>query len=188
MARLELKKLRKSFQTVEVIHGVDLTVDDGSFTVFVGPSGCGKSTLLRMVAGLEEVTSGEVLLDGQRCDHMLPAARGMAMVFQSDALYPHMSVHENLRFGLVCQGLPKQEIEARIARAAAILQIAPLLQRRPSQLSGGQSQRVAIGRAIVKEPKAFLFDEPLSNLDAELRVKMRSEITSLHRRLGSTMI
>jgi multiple sugar transport system ATP-binding protein len=188
VARLELRNLRKSFQTVEVIHGIDLAIDDGSFTVFVGPSGCGKSTLLRMIAGLEEVSSGEVFIDDVRCDHLLPAARGMAMVFQSYALYPHMSVHENLRFGLVCQGLPKKQIEARIARAADILQITHLLQRRPSQLSGGQSQRVAIGRAIVKEPKAFLFDEPLSNLDAELRVKMRSEIVSLHRRLGSTMI
>jgi multiple sugar transport system ATP-binding protein len=140
------------------------------------------------VAGLEDVTSGEIRLDGARCDHLIPSARGMAMVFQSYALYPHMSVHENLRFGLVCQGLPRGEIEARIARAADILQIIPLLQRKPSQLSGGQSQRVAIGRAIVKEPKAFLFDEPLSNLDAELRVKMRSEIIGLHRRLGSTMI
>src|ERR1700722_12072395 len=188
MAKLELKSLRKSFQSVEVIHGVDLTVEDGSFTVFVGPSGCGKSTLLRMIAGLEDASSGEVLLDNLRCDHLIPAARGMAMVFQSYALYPHMSVHENLRFGLVCQGLPKAQIEARIARAADILQIVPLLQRKPHQLSGGQSQRVAIGRAIVKEPKAFLFDEPLSNLDAELRVKMRSEIISLHRRLGATMI
>jgi len=188
VARLELKNIRKSFQSVEVIHGVDLAVEDGSFTVFVGPSGCGKSTLLRMVAGLEDVTSGEILLDGARCDHLIPAARGMAMVFQSYALYPHMSVHENMRFGLVCQKLPAREIEARIARAAEILQISHLLQRRPSQLSGGQSQRVAIGRAIVKEPKAFLFDEPLSNLDAELRVKMRSEIVALHRRLGATMI
>ena len=188
MARLELKDLRKSFQSVEVIHGINLTVNDGSFTVFVGPSGCGKSTLLRMIAGLEDASSGEVLLDNLRCDHLIPAARGMAMVFQSYALYPHMSVHENLRFGLVCQGLPKAQIEARIARAADILQIAHLLQRKPSQLSGGQSQRVAIGRAIVKEPKAFLFDEPLSNLDAELRVKMRSEIVGLHRRLGATMI
>jgi len=188
LARLELRQLRKSFQTVEVIHGIDLTVDDGSFTVFVGPSGCGKSTLLRMVAGVEDVTSGEILLDGARCDRLIPAARGMAMVFQSYALYPHMSVYENLRFGLVCQRVGRAEIAARIARAADILQIAHLLARRPSQLSGGQSQRVAIGRAIVKEPKAFLFDEPLSNLDAELRVKMRSEIVALHRRLGTTMI
>ena len=161
MARLELKGVRKSFQSVEVIHGVDLTVEAGSFTVFVGPSGCGKSTLLRMIAGLEDVTVGEILLDGRRCEHLIPAARGMAMVFQSYALYPHMSVRENLRFGLVCQGLPKAEIAARIGRAADILQIAALLERKPAQLSGGQSQRVAIGRAIVKEPKAFLFDEPL---------------------------
>ena len=188
MAELQLKGVRKSFQSVEVIHGMDLVVKSGSFTVFVGPSGCGKSTLLRMIAGLEDVTAGEIRLDGERCEHLLPSARGMAMVFQSYALYPHMSVRENLRFGLVCHKVPKAEIAERIARAADILQIAHLLERQPSQLSGGQSQRVAIGRAIVKEPKAFLFDEPLSNLDAELRVKMRSEIFALHRRLGSTMI
>jgi multiple sugar transport system ATP-binding protein len=188
MAKLELKGVRKSFQSLEVIHGVNLSVEDGSFTVFVGPSGCGKSTLLRMIAGLEELTSGEVHIGGTRCDHLLPSARGMAMVFQSYALYPHMSVYENLRFGLVNQKLPKPEIDARIRRAAEILQISELLARRPSQLSGGQSQRVAIGRAIVKEPEAFLFDEPLSNLDAELRVKMRTEIVSLHRRLKSTMV
>jgi multiple sugar transport system ATP-binding protein len=188
MAKLELKGVRKSFQSLEVIHGIDLTVEDGSFTVFVGPSGCGKSTLLRMIAGLEELTSGEVHIGGRRCDHLLPSARGMAMVFQSYALYPHMSVYENLRFGLVNQKIPKPEIDARIRRAAEILRISELLGRRPSQLSGGQSQRVAIGRAIVKEPQAFLFDEPLSNLDAELRVKMRSEIISLHRRLKSTMV
>jgi ABC-type sugar transport system ATPase subunit len=188
MAKLELKRVHKSFQSLEVIHGIDLTVEDGSFTVFVGPSGCGKSTLLRMIAGLEEVTSGEIHIGGNRCDHLLPSARGMAMVFQSYALYPHMSVYENLRFGLVNQKLPKPEIDARIRRAADILRISELLARRPSQLSGGQSQRVAIGRAIVKEPGAFLFDEPLSNLDAELRVKMRSEIVSLHRRLKSTMV
>ena len=188
MAKLELKGVHKSFQSLEVIHGIDLTVEDGSFTVFVGPSGCGKSTLLRMIAGLEEVTSGEIHIGGKRCDHLLPSARGMAMVFQSYALYPHMSVYENLRFGLVNQKIPKPEIDARIRRAADILRISELLARRPSQLSGGQSQRVAIGRAIVKEPGAFLFDEPLSNLDAELRVKMRSEIVSLHRRLKSTMV
>jgi ABC-type sugar transport system ATPase subunit len=188
MARLELKQVRKSFQSLEVIHGIDLAVEDGSFTVFVGPSGCGKSTLLRLIAGLEELTAGEVHIGGTRCDHLLPSARGMAMVFQSYALYPHMSVYENLRFGLENQKLPKAEIDDRIRGAAEILQISNLLTRRPSQLSGGQSQRVAIGRAIVKEPKAFLFDEPLSNLDAELRVKMRSEIVSLHRRLKSTMI
>jgi multiple sugar transport system ATP-binding protein len=188
MAKLELKGVHKSFQSLEVIHGIDLTVEDGSFTVFVGPSGCGKSTLLRMIAGLEELTSGEVHIGGIRCDHLLPSARGMAMVFQSYALYPHMSVYENLRFGLVNQKIPKPEIDDRIRRAADILRISELLARRPSQLSGGQSQRVAIGRAIVKEPDAFLFDEPLSNLDAELRVKMRSEIVSLHRRLKSTMV
>jgi multiple sugar transport system ATP-binding protein len=188
VAELQLKGVRKSFQSVEVIHGMDLVVKSGSFTVFVGPSGCGKSTLLRMIAGLEDVTAGEIRLDGERCEHLLPSARGMAMVFQSYALYPHMSVRENLRFGLVCHKVPKAKIAERIARAADILQIAHLLERQPSQLSGGQSQRVAIGRAIVKEPKAFLFDEPLSNLDAELHVKMRSEISALHRRLGSTMI
>ena len=188
MARLDLKGVRKSFQSIEVIHGIDLIVEKGSFTVFVGPSGCGKSTLLRMIAGLEDLTDGEILLDGRRCDHLLPSSRGMAMVFQSYALYPHMSVRENLRFGLVCQKVGKAEIAARIARAADILQIAHLLDRQPAQLSGGQSQRVAIGRAIVKEPKAFLFDEPLSNLDAELRVKMRIEIAALHRRLGATMV
>ena len=188
MAKLELKGVRKSFQSVEVIHGIDLAVEDGSFTVFVGPSGCGKSTLLRLIAGLEELTSGEVHIGGVRCDHLLPSARGMAMVFQSYALYPHMTVYENLRFGLVNQKIPKSEIDARIRRAADILRISELLTRRPSQLSGGQSQRVAIGRAIVKEPQAFLFDEPLSNLDAELRVKMRSEIVALHRRLKSTMV
>jgi len=188
MARLELKSIRKSYQAAEVIHGIDLAIEDGSFTVFVGPSGCGKSTLLRMIAGLEEVSSGEIHIAGQRCDHLLPSARGMAMVFQSYALYPHMSVYENLRFGLVNQKTPKAEITSRIRQAAEILQISHLLDRKPSQLSGGQSQRVAIGRAIVKEPKAFLFDEPLSNLDAELRVKMRSEIVALHRRLKSTMI
>jgi len=188
MAELQLRQVRKSFQNLEVIHGVDLTVDDGSFTVFVGPSGCGKSTLLRMISGLEETSAGEIWLDGERCDHLLPSARGMAMVFQSYALYPHMNVEENLRFGLENQRTPKGEIKGRVARAAEILQISHLLKRRPNQLSGGQSQRVAIGRAIVKEPKVFLFDEPLSNLDAELRVKMRSEIASLHRRLGVTMI
>jgi multiple sugar transport system ATP-binding protein len=188
MARIELKSVRKSFQTVEVIHGIDLTLEDGAFTVFVGPSGCGKSTLLRMMAGLEEVTAGEVHIDGARCDHLLPSARGMAMVFQSYALYPHMSVEENLRFGLENQRLPKAEIGERVAKAADILQISHLLKRRPNQLSGGQSQRVAIGRAIVKEPKAFLFDEPLSNLDAELRVKMRGELVALHQRLKSTMV
>src|SRR5688572_1950162 len=188
MSAIELKGVRKSFQSLEVVHGIDLTIEDGAFTVFVGPSGCGKSTLLRMIAGLEEVSGGEVLIDGVRCDHLLPAARGMAMVFQSYALYPHMNVEQNLRFGLENFRTPKAIIDQRVQSAAEILQISHLMKRRPSQLSGGQSQRVAIGRAIVKEPKAFLFDEPLSNLDAELRVKMRGELVSLHERLKSTMI
>ena len=188
MAAIELMDVRKSFQTLEVIHGIDLKVGEGAFTVFVGPSGCGKSTLLRMIAGLEEISSGEIRIDGIRCDHLLPAARGMAMVFQSYALYPHMNVAQNLRFGLENLRMPKAEIDKRVIRAAEILQISHLMKRRPSQLSGGQSQRVAIGRAIVKEPKAFLFDEPLSNLDAELRVKMRGELVALHRRLSSTMV
>jgi len=188
MAQIHLKDVRKSFQGFEVIHGIELTIRDGAFTVFVGPSGCGKSTLLRMMAGLEQVTSGEVHIDSRRCDHLLPSARGMAMVFQSYALYPHMSVEENLRFGLENFRTPRPEIDLRVGKAAEILQISHLLKRRPHQLSGGQSQRVAIGRAIVKEPKAFLFDEPLSNLDAELRVKMRGELVALHQRLGATMV
>jgi len=188
MASIELREVRKSYQSVEVIHGVDLAIEDGAFTVFVGPSGCGKSTLLRMMAGLEELSGGQIDIDGKRCDHLMPAARGMAMVFQSYALYPHMTVEQNLRFGLENQRTPKAEIGTRVAAAAEVLQISHLLKRRPNQLSGGQSQRVAIGRAIVKEPKAFLFDEPLSNLDAELRVKMRGELVALHQRLGSTMV
>ncbi|MEO8758937.1 MAG: sn-glycerol-3-phosphate ABC transporter ATP-binding protein UgpC [Devosia sp.] len=188
MAKIELMAVRKSFQSLEVIHCIDLAIEDGAFTVFVGPSGCGKSTLLRMMAGLEELSEGEIHIDGVRCDHLMPAARNMAMVFQSYALYPHMSVEQNLRFGLENQRIPEPEIAQRVAKAADILQISHLLKRRPNQLSGGQSQRVAIGRAIVKEPKAFLFDEPLSNLDAELRVKMRGELVALHERLKSTMV
>ena len=188
MASITLKSVRKSFQSLEVIHGIDLTIRDGAFTVLVGPSGCGKSTLLRMMAGLEDINSGEISIDGKRCEHLLPSARGMAMVFQSYALYPHMTVEQNLRFGLENIKTPKPAITARVKTAADILQINHLMQRRPNQLSGGQSQRVAIGRAIVKEPKAFLFDEPLSNLDAELRVKMRGELVRLHHRLKATMI
>ena len=188
MAAITMRRVTKSFGAVEVIKGVDLDIDDKEFVVFVGPSGCGKSTLLRMMAGLEELSDGTIEIDGVRCDHLMPAARGMAMVFQSYALYPHMSVEQNLRFGLENQRTPKKEIEERVSKAADILQISHLLKRRPNQLSGGQSQRVAIGRAIVKEPKAFLFDEPLSNLDAELRVKMRGELVALHRRLKSTMV
>jgi multiple sugar transport system ATP-binding protein len=188
MASLELQGVVKRFGAVEVIHGVDLKVEDGEFVVFVGPSGCGKSTLLRMIAGLEEITDGEVYIDGRQVNGVGAAKRGLAMVFQSYALYPHMSVRKNLSFGLETMGAPKAEIKKRVAQAAEILQIGQLLDRRPGQLSGGQRQRVAIGRAIVREPKIFLFDEPLSNLDAELRVQMRVEINKLHRRLGATMI
>ncbi|MCW5719605.1 MAG: sn-glycerol-3-phosphate ABC transporter ATP-binding protein UgpC [Devosia sp.] len=185
---IELRKLEKSYGDVAVIHGVDLTIAPGDFTVFVGPSGCGKSTLLRMIAGLEPITGGDLLIDGQRMNEVPAARRGIAMVFQSYALYPHMSVYQNLAFGLETAKMPKPEIETRVRRAAEILKIEPLLQRKPKQLSGGQRQRVAIGRAIVREPKIFLFDEPLSNLDAELRVAMRVEIAKLHNDLGNTMI
>jgi multiple sugar transport system ATP-binding protein len=183
-----LEKVVKQYGTVPVIHGIDLKIDPGEFAVFVGPSGCGKSTLLRMIAGLEEISGGSLLLDGERMNEVPAAKRGIAMVFQSYALYPHMSVWKNLAFGLETAGLPKSEIEPRVRRAAQILRIEPLLERKPKALSGGQRQRVAIGRAIVREPKIFLFDEPLSNLDAELRVQMRVEISTLHRDLGNTMI
>jgi multiple sugar transport system ATP-binding protein len=183
-----LQKVVKRYGDVEVIHGIDLTIDPGEFTVFVGPSGCGKSTLLRMVAGLEPITGGDLLIDGQRMNEVPAAKRGIAMVFQSYALYPHMNVYQNLAFGLETAKFPRTEIEVRVARAAEILRIEPLLKRKPRQLSGGQRQRVAIGRAIVREPRIFLFDEPLSNLDAELRVQMRVEIAKLHNDLGNTMI
>jgi lactose/L-arabinose transport system ATP-binding protein len=183
-----LRAIRKSYGGLEVIHGVDLDVAEGEFTVFVGPSGCGKSTLLRMIAGLEEVTSGEIAIKGRDVTDLDPSDRGIAMVFQSYALYPHMSVRDNLAFGLRMANTAAAEIERRVAQASAILKIEPLLDRRPGQLSGGQRQRVAIGRAIVREPDVFLFDEPLSNLDAELRVSMRIEIARLHRQLGNTMI
>ncbi|NRG16610.1 sn-glycerol-3-phosphate ABC transporter ATP-binding protein UgpC [Rhizobiales bacterium] len=188
MARVELEGVRKTFGTTDVIHGVDLEIEDGDFVVFVGPSGCGKSTLLRMIAGLEDVTSGEVTIGGERVTGIDPAKRGVAMVFQSYALYPHMTVEENMSFGLRMTGAPKAEIAGRVRRASEILQLDALLRRKPSQLSGGQRQRVAIGRAIVRNPRVFLFDEPLSNLDAELRVQMRVEIAKLHRELGNTMI
>jgi multiple sugar transport system ATP-binding protein len=188
MASLELRAVRKRFGAVEVIHGVDLEVADGEFIVFVGPSGCGKSTLLRMIAGLEPISAGDVLIGGERVNDIAAARRGLAMVFQSYALYPHMTVRKNLSFGLETMRTPRVETRRRVAEAAEILQIVPLLDRRPGQLSGGQRQRVAIGRAIVREPRIFLFDEPLSNLDAELRVQMRVELNKLHRRLGSTMI
>jgi multiple sugar transport system ATP-binding protein len=185
---IELRKIVKAYGDVEVIHGIDLSIDPGDFTVFVGPSGCGKSTLLRMIAGLEPISGGDLLIDGQRMNEVPAARRGIAMVFQSYALYPHMNVYQNLAFGLETAKVPKDEIKQRVQRAAEILQIVPLLQRKPKQLSGGQRQRVAIGRAIVREPKIFLFDEPLSNLDAELRVQMRVEIAKLHNDLGNTMI
>jgi multiple sugar transport system ATP-binding protein len=185
---IELRKIKKAYGEVPVIHGVDLTIEPGQFTVFVGPSGCGKSTLLRMIAGLEPITGGDLIIDGQRMNDVPAAKRGIAMVFQSYALYPHMSVYQNLAFGLETARMPKAEIELRVQRAAEILKIEPLLKRKPKQLSGGQRQRVAIGRAIVREPKIFLFDEPLSNLDAELRVAMRVEIAKLHNDLGNTMI
>jgi multiple sugar transport system ATP-binding protein len=185
---IELHKIVKSYGDVKVVHGIDLTINPGEFTVFVGPSGCGKSTLLRMIAGLEPITGGDLLIDGERMNEVPAARRGIAMVFQSYALYPHMNVYQNLAFGLETAKMPKAEIAERVAKAAAILKIEPLLQRKPKQLSGGQRQRVAIGRAIVREPRIFLFDEPLSNLDAELRVQMRVEIAKLHNDLGNTMI
>jgi len=188
MADLELQRVVKRFGNVEVIHGIDLQIKSGEFVVFVGPSGCGKSTLLRMIAGLEAVSGGDVSIDGDVVNEVPAAKRGLAMVFQSYALYPHMSVRKNLSFGLETMRAPKAEIQSRVAEAAEILQIGELLDRKPGQLSGGQRQRVAIGRAIVREPRIFLFDEPLSNLDAELRMQMRVEINKLHRRLGSTMI
>ena len=187
-AKIELRDVRKSFGAVNVIHGLDLTIEGGEFVVFVGPSGCGKSTLLRMIAGLEDVTSGDILIAGRDVTDLDPSRRGIAMVFQSYALYPHMNVRENLSFGLEMAKTPRDEIDRQVQAAAQILKIEPLLDRRPGQLSGGQRQRVAIGRAIVRKPLAFLFDEPLSNLDAELRVSMRIEIARLHRELGNTMI
>jgi ABC-type sugar transport system ATPase subunit len=188
MADLKLVNVVKRFGQTEAIHHVNLSVQDGEFVVFVGPSGCGKSTLLRIIAGLEAVTEGEVWIGGQRANEIDPANRGVAMVFQTFALYPHMSVEENMGFGLKMARRPKQEIRERVARAAEILHLTPYLKRRPKELSGGQRQRVAIGRAIVREPEIFLFDEPLSNLDAELRVQMRIELSKLHSELQTTMI
>ncbi|MEZ2126312.1 MULTISPECIES: ABC transporter ATP-binding protein [unclassified Sinorhizobium] len=188
MANLVLDNVRKSFGSLEVIPSLDLDIEDGEFVVFVGPSGCGKSTLLRMIAGLEEASGGDIRIDGRSVIRTPAADRGVAMVFQSYALYPHMTVRENLSFGLENLRMPKDEITRRVEAAGKMLQIDTLLERRPKQLSGGQRQRVAIGRAITRDPKIFLFDEPLSNLDAELRVLMRVEITKLHERLGNTMI
>ena len=188
MANVVLSNVSKSYGSLEVIAGLDLAIDDGSFTVFVGPSGCGKSTLLRMIAGLEPITRGTLEIDGKPMNDADPIERGVAMVFQNYALYPHMTVEQNIGFSLRMAGLGKEDIARQVAVAAQTLQIEPLLKRKPAQLSGGQRQRVAIGRAIVREPEVFLFDEPLSNLDAELRVSMRVEIAKLHNTLGSTMI
>ena len=188
MGQVSLRGIRKSYGKVDVIKGIDLDVADGEFIVFVGPSGCGKSTVLRMIAGRESVTGGEVSIDGMRANDLRPADRGAAMVFQSYALYPHMTVAENMGFALKMAGVAKADREAQVGRAAEILRITELLGRFPKELSGGQRQRVAIGRAIVRKPKVFLFDEPLSNLDAALRVNMRIELSRLHKELATTMI
>ena len=188
MGQVSLRGIRKAYGTTEVIKGIDLDVREGEFIVFVGPSGCGKSTTLRMIAGLEEISGGDLLIDGVRANDLRPADRGAAMVFQSYALYPHMTVAENMGFSLRMSGVPRAEREAQVGRTAEVLRITELLQRYPKDLSGGQRQRVAIGRAIVRKPKVFLFDEPLSNLDAALRVNMRIELSRLHKELGTTMI
>ncbi len=188
MAQVLLRSIGKRFGAVEVIKSIDLEIADGEFVVFVGPSGCGKSTLLRMIAGLEDISEGELSIDGQFCNDIAPRDRGVAMVFQSYALYPHMTVYENVGFALKMAKLPKEERDRKIREAAQLLQMEELLDRKPAQLSGGQRQRVAIGRAIVRQPKVFLFDEPLSNLDAALRVDMRMGIAQLHQDLRSTMI
>src|SRR5919205_3875724 len=188
MAEIRLERVTKSFGRVQIIKGVDLDIHEREFVVFVGPSGCGKSTLLRLVAGLEEITDGKLLIDGAVVNDRSPKERGIAMVFQSYALYPHMSAYDNMAFGLELSKLSRREIDERVRRVAALLHIQELLDRKPRDLSGGQRQRVAIGRAIVRDPKVFLFDEPLSNLDAALRVQMRIEIAGLHRQTGATMI
>ncbi|MCP4207891.1 MAG: ABC transporter ATP-binding protein [Shimia sp.] len=188
MGQIQLKKVTKSFGSTEVIPPLDLTIEDGEFTVFVGPSGCGKSTLLRLIAGLEDITTGHIEIDGQDATSVVPAKRGLAMVFQSYALYPHMSVRKNIAFPLRMAKLSQTAIDQKVEAAASVLNLTDYLDRRPGQLSGGQRQRVAIGRAIVREPSAFLFDEPLSNLDAALRVGMRLEISELHERLKTTMV
>ncbi len=188
MAKVQLRDVRKSYTDQQVIHGVSIDIADGEFIVIVGPSGCGKSTLLRMVAGLETITGGEVVIGDRVVNQLEPKDRDIAMVFQNYALYPHMSVFDNMAYGLRIRGLAKNDIDARVKRAAEILELGMLLERKPRQLSGGQRQRVAMGRAIVREPAAFLFDEPLSNLDAKLRVQMRFEIQKLHRRLNTTSL
>lgn len=188
MGQIELKQVTKSFGDVQVIPPLDLVIQDGEFTVFVGPSGCGKSTLLRLIAGLEDITSGHIEIDGKDATSLVPAKRGLAMVFQSYALYPHMSVRKNIAFPLRMAKMEQAEINRRVNAAAEVLNLADYIDRKPGQLSGGQRQRVAIGRAIVREPSAFLFDEPLSNLDAALRVGMRMEISELHKKLATTMV
>ena len=188
MAGVDIRGIRKGFGQQPILRGIDLSIADGEFVVFVGPSGCGKSTLLRTICGLETADEGTVSIGGRDMTHVTPAARGIAMVFQSYALYPHMTVFDNMGFALKMAGLPRDEIRVKVEQAAATLRIEPLLQRKPKELSGGQRQRVAIGRAIVRQPQVFLFDEPLSNLDASLRVQMRIELKNLHRTLGSTMI
>ncbi|MBB3020608.1 multiple sugar transport system ATP-binding protein [Microvirga lupini] len=188
MADVILKNVQKTFGRAKVIHGVDLDIRDGEFVVFVGPSGCGKSTLLRLIAGLEDITAGDLFIGGDRVNELVPAKRGIAMVFQSYALYPHMNVYDNMAFGLELAKSSKAEIDRKVREAARLLQIEALLDRKPRQLSGGQRQRVAIGRAIVRDPKVFLFDEPLSNLDAALRVQTRIEIAKLHTDTRATMI
>lgn len=188
MANVTIRSVRKSYGPVQVVHGIDLDVEDGEFVVFVGPSGCGKSTLLRMIAGLEDISDGTVSIGGRVVNDVAPSKREVAMVFQTYALYPHMTVYKNMSFGLKQAKTPQHEIDRRVRAAAEILQITEYLERSPRNLSGGQRQRVAIGRAIVRDPQVFLFDEPLSNLDAALRVQTRLEIARLHKRLGATMI
>lgn len=188
MSDVSLKDIYKSFGKTEVIHGISCDINDGEFIVILGPSGCGKSTVLRMIAGLEVITSGEISIDGTVVNRLEPADRDIAMVFQNYALYPHMTVYKNMAYGLRIRKMPKEEIEKRVQNAAKILELTEFLHRKPRQLSGGQRQRVAMGRCIVREPKVFLFDEPLSNLDAKLRVQMRLEIRKLHEDLKITSI
>ncbi len=188
MGTVTLRGIRKSYEKIDVIRGIDIEAQDGEFLVFVGPSGCGKSTTLRMIAGLESISAGDLLIDGVRANELRPADRGAAMVFQSYALYPHMTVEENMGFALKMAGVPKAQRAQQVHQAAETLRMGELLARYPKELSGGQRQRVAIGRAIVRKPKVFLFDEPLSNLDAALRVDMRVELARLHKELGTTMI
>ena len=188
MAGLELRNISKSYGAVSVIEGINLEVTDGEFVALVGPSGCGKSTILRMIAGLEDITGGDISIGGEIVNDLTPKERNIAMVFQSYALYPHMNVYRNMAFNLELAGKPKAEIDRRVRAAATMLELEPLLDRKPSQLSGGQRQRVAMGRALVRDPSVFLFDEPLSNLDAKLRVQMRSEIKQLHKKVGVTSV